>query len=282
MALNGTLQLHDVIERLRERFGKDFSSYRLTCLERRLALRISTLGLESPDAYLEYLNENPEEIEQLLDTVTIHVTEFFRDREVFDSLARDILPQVVARRLASPSKVMRAWSAGCSTGEEAYSVAITLLRYVETAGIDLGVEVFATDISRPVCRAARRGVYSARKIAGLAPVLKDRYFEPEGEDFRVTADVRRVVKFAQHDLFAAPPYSLLDLIVCRNVLIHFDHSVRDDVLASFRAALDDGSILILGKSEALTGRAADFFTLVDPRNKIYRKKTLRTPEGGRS
>jgi two-component system CheB/CheR fusion protein len=282
MALNETLQLQDVIERLHERFGKDFSSYRLSCLERRLALRISTLGLRGPDEYLDYLNDNPDEIERLLDTVTIHVTEFFRDREVYDSLARDILPRIVARRLGAPSKVMRAWSAGCSTGEEAYSVAITLLRYVEMAGIDLGVEVFGTDVSRLACRTARRGVYPGKRIEDVPPIVKDRYFEPAGDEFRVTADVRRVVKFAVHDLFASPPYSLLDLIVCRNVLIHFDHAVRDDILAKFHAALDDGSILILGKSEAVMGRAADLFTLVDPRNKMYRKKALRAPEGGRS
>ena len=247
-----------------------------------LALRISILGFDGPDEYLDYLNENPEEIERLLDTVTIHVTEFFRDRDVYDALARDILPEIVARRLASPSKVIRAWSAGCSTGEEAYSIAITLLRYVEAAGIDLGIEVFGTDISRQTCKAARRGVYGEKKIAHIAPGVRDRYFEPEGSGYRVTRDVRRAVKFAVHDLFAAPPYSLLDVIVCRNVLIHFDHSVRDGVLAHFHAALGDDSILILGKSEAVTGRAADLFTLVDPRNKIYRKKILRAPEGGRS
>jgi len=282
MAYTTGLQLKDLIEKLRERFGKDFSSFRMSCLERRLALRISILGLDGPDEYLDYLNENPEEIERLLDTVTIHITEFFRDRDVYDALARDILPEIVARRLAAPTKVIRAWSAGCSTGEEAYSIAMTLLRYVETAGIELGVEVFGTDISRQACKAARRGVYAEKKIVHVAPVLKDRYFEPDGAEFRVTKDVRRVVKFAVHDLFAAPPYSLLDVIVCRNVLIHFDHSVRDDVLAKFHAALGDGSILILGKSEAVTGRAGGLFTLVDPRNKIYRKTILRAPEGGRS
>ncbi len=282
MALTGGLQLHKLIETLRERFGKDFSSFRMTCLERRLALRISILGLDGPDEYLDYLNENPEEIERLLDMVTIHVTEFFRDQEVYNALSREILPEIVARRLASPSKVIRAWSAGCSTGEEAYSVAITLLRYVDAAGIELDVEVFGTDISRQACKVARRGVYAEKKIARVAPSLRDRYFEPDGADYRVTRGVRRVVKFAVHDLFAAPPYSLLDVIVCRNVLIHFDHSVRTDALVRFHAALGDGAILILGKSEAVAGRAADLFTLVDPRNKIYRKEILRAPEGGRA
>jgi two-component system CheB/CheR fusion protein len=279
---SGVSDIHDLLGSLREKFGRDLSSYRLSCLQRRLSLRMSTLGIKDIDAYLGYLNENPDEIERLLDTVTIHVTGFFRDQEVYAVLSKELIPEIVARKLASPSKCVRVWSAGCSTGEEAYSLAITFLRYIEAAGIGLTLEVFGTDISREACKIARRGVYSAPKIDSVCPNLKDRFFEPTESGYRVSANVRGVVKFSVHDLFSAPPYSLLDVVVCRNVLIHFDHSARNGVLARFHAALGEDGFLILGKSEAVAGRAAELYELRDPRNKIYRKRSLRAPEGGRT
>jgi two-component system CheB/CheR fusion protein len=279
----GASDIHDLIGRLRDTFGKDFSSYRLTCLERRLALRMSTLGVKTIDAYIAYLNENPDEIEQLLNAVTIHVTEFFRDRDVYAVLSREIIPEIVAKKLASSWRHVRVWSAGCSTGEEAYSIAITFMRYIEAAGIALDLEVFGTDISREACSAARKGVYPEGRIASVAPNLRERYFEPVESGYRVSPQLRRTVKFSVHDLFSAPPYSLLDVIVCRNVLIHFDHSARNGVLARFHAALGDDGILMLGKSEAVAGGATELFELRDPKNKIYRKRSsVPAPEGGRT
>jgi two-component system, chemotaxis family, CheB/CheR fusion protein len=269
------MSMGELLANLQTKFGKDFSNYRLSCLQRRVALRMSTLKLATLDDYMIYLTNNPKEIEQLLDTVTIHVTEFFRDAEVFDAVAKDILPAIVSRKLHSPSRTIRVWSAGCSTGEEAYSLAILILRHLRTNGIDLVLEVYGTDVSKEACAVAREGVYAARKVEDIPAEVKRKYFEAKGPEYRVVSDVQRRVKFSVHDLFSPPPFSLLDIVVCRNVLIHFDHAVRNDVLERFYAALGDQGLLILGKSEAVMGSALARYELVDPRNTVYRKIVLR-------
>ncbi len=274
-------ELADLIARLYAKFGKDFSSYRLNTLKRRIALRMSTLRIESLDAYLSYLSAEPEEIEHLLDTVTIHVTEFFRDADVFESIAREALPDIVARKTCGAASSMRVWSAGCSTGEEAYSLAIVILEYLRSHAANLGLEVFATDISKEACRIARSGLYDARKMDQIPVGLRERYIEPVPEGFRIAPAVRRAIHFSVHDLFQNAPYSHLDLIMCRNVLIHFDHPVRNDVLLRFHEALCRAGILVLGKTEAITGSAGALFDLVNPRAKIYRKQCSALPEGGR-
>jgi len=278
--IDSEINMGELIANLRIRFGKDFTSFRSSCLKRRFALRMSSLGLSTLDEYMNYLSAHPAEIEQLLDTVTIHVTEFFRDHEVYDALAKEILPAMAERKIYSPARTIRVWSAGCSTGEETYSIAILILQYLRTNDIRLGLEVYGTDISKESCRVARKGVYPERKIARVPATLRQNYFEPDESGLKVSGDVRRFVKFQVHDLFSAPPFSLLDVLVCRNVLIHFDSAVRNDVLARFHAALGEDGILILGKSEAMTGSALRLFELMDPRNKMYRKHILRDSEGG--
>jgi two-component system CheB/CheR fusion protein len=275
------MSMGELLANLQTKFGKDFSNYRLSCLQRRVALRMTTLKLATLDEYMAYLAGNPKEIEQLLDTVTIHVTEFFRDAEVFDAVSNGILPAIVSRKLHSPSRTIRVWSAGCSTGEEAYSLAIIILRHLRGGDIDLALEVYGTDVSKEACAVAREGIYAARKVEIVPGDVRRKYFESAGQEYRVVSDVRRCVKFSVHDLFSPPPFSLLDLVVCRNVLIHFDHAVRNDVLKRFHAALGDHGLLILGKSEAVMGSALACYELVDPRNKIYRKTTSASPQGGR-
>jgi two-component system CheB/CheR fusion protein len=279
--LDSQINVGELIANLRIRFGKDFTSFRSSCLKRRLALRMSSLGLSTLDGYLDYLSTHPAEIEQLLDTVTIHVTEFFRDHEVYDAIAKKILPEMADRKIHSPSRTIRVWSAGCSTGEETYSIAILMLHYLRSNDIGLDLEVFGTDISKESCRISRRGIYAERKVARVPATLRQKYFEPEETGLKIAGDVRRFVKFQVHDLFSAPPFSRLDMLVCRNVLIHFDGAVRNDVLTRFHAALDDGGVLVLGKSEAVTGTALNLFELIDPRNKMYRKNILHDSEGER-
>jgi len=269
------MSLGELLANLQTKFGRDFSNYHFSCLQRRVSIRMAALRLSTLDEYMTYLSAHPAEIEQLLDTVTIHVTEFFRDHDVFDAIARNILPAMVERKLRSSSRMIRIWSAGCSTGEETYSLAILTFHYLSTHGIELGLEVYGTDISKEACAVARSGVYPERRVSRIPANLKQRYFEPDEAGFRVAEDLKRRVKFSVHDLFSAPPFSLLDLVVCRNVLIHFDNAVRGKVLGWFHAALESDGILILGRSEAVMGTALDLFELVDPRNKICRKIVLR-------
>jgi len=269
------MSLGELLANLQTKFGKDLSNYRVSCLRRRVSLRMSALGVATLDEYMARLSANPGEIEQLLDTVTIHVTEFFRDRDVFDAVGKSVLPAMIERKLHTPSRTIRIWSAGCSTGEEAYSIAILTLEYVRTHTVDLAVEVYGTDISKEACEIARAAVYPERKVGRMPAILLRRYFEADGAGYRVAPDVRRRVKFTVHDLFSASPFSVLDFVVCRNVLIHFDNAVRNGVLERFHEALGDGGVLILGKSEAVMGTALNLYELIDARNKIYRKNVLR-------
>ncbi len=280
-SVDNAINMGELLANLRIRFGKDFTSYRSSCLKRRLALRMSSLGLSTLDEYMDHLSANPAEIEQLLDAITIHVTEFFRDHEVYDALAKEILPKMAERKLHSPVRTIRVWSAGCSTGEETYSIAMLILDHLRRHDLSLGLDVYGTDISKESCRVARKGIYPERKVARVPANLRQRYFELDESGLRVSNDVRRFVKFQVHDLFSAPPFSLLDIFVCRNVLIPFDNSVRNDILTRFHATLADDGILILGKSEAIVGTALELYELMDPRNKIYRKRLPRDSSGGR-
>jgi two-component system CheB/CheR fusion protein len=270
------MSMGELLANLQAKFGKDLSNYRLSCIQRRVSLRMTILKIATLDEYMNFLTAHPAEIEHLLDTVTIHVTEFFRDPEVFDAIAKDILPEIISRKLRSPSRTIRVWSAGCSTGEETYSLAIIMKRQLRLVGADLALEIYGTDVSGDAVAAATEGVYDARKLEGVPEDIRRKCFEAKGTAYRVVSDARRCVGFSVHDLFSAPPFSMLDLIVCRNVLIHFDQRARDGVLKGFHAALGDSRLLILGKSEAVAGAALDWYELVDPRNKVYRKIVLRS------
>ncbi|MDD4857455.1 MAG: protein-glutamate O-methyltransferase CheR [Candidatus Krumholzibacteria bacterium] len=268
--------LGELIADLQKKHGRDLSNYRLSCLQRRVALRMSVLSLSTLDQYMTRLADDPGEIDRLLDAVTIHVTEFFRDQDVFEAISNDILPATVERKHHSPSRTIRFWSAGCSTGEETYSLAIITLQYLQKHDVDLDLEIYGTDISKEACTFARAGVYPERKIERIPVGLRQEYFEPVEDGFIVAADVKRRVRFSVHDLFSAPPLSLLDIVMCRNVLIHFNNAVRNDVLGRFHTSLEDSGILILGKSEAVMGTALKLYRLIDPRNKIYQKIILRS------
>ena len=212
-------------------------------------------------------------MDALLDAVTIHVTGFFRDKEVFDALSRIVLPRIVERKLAEKNSNIRVWSAGCSTGEEAYSLAVLFTYLLRQQGHDFNLEVFGTDISEESCRIARKGVYPEQKFADMPVRMKVRYFDVVEGGLQISPDIRKLVKFRIHDLFSAPSYTMLDLVVCRNVMIHFDHAARGNIIVNFNNVLVDGGILILGKSEAVTGGELEFFEMIDPRSKVYRKRS---------
>jgi chemotaxis protein methyltransferase CheR len=178
----------------------------------------------------------------------------------------------VNEKESSGHGVVRAWSAGCATGEEAYSMAMMIDRAVSKVSPNMHIEVFGTDVSEDSCRTARAGIYSEERMEGLPAGLRDEYFERAGRSWKVTSKLRSLVRYRPHDLFTVAPYSHLDLIMCRNVLIHFEHEVREEIIMNFHNALQDRGLLVLGKSEALSGPLEDLFDLEEPRCKIYRKK----------
>ncbi len=266
------LDLSELAWIVKSRYGVDLSCYRSTCLHRRVLHRMAMASCKDIEEYIGCLTSDSGEMEKLMDTITIHVTEFFRDRDVFRSLERGYVPALVDEKETSGHGVVRAWSAGCSTGEETYSMAMMIDRAVSRVSPDMHIEVYGTDVSEDSCRTARKGVYSDEKIEGLPADLRDGYFEKEGRSWKVASRLRSLVRFRPHDLFAASPYSHLDLIMCRNVLIHFEHEVREEVVTNFSGSLRDRGLLVLGKSETLSRPLEDLFELVKPTCKIYRKK----------
>jgi chemotaxis methyl-accepting protein methylase/DNA-binding NarL/FixJ family response regulator len=264
--------MKEIIALVLRKTGVDLSKYRPSCLKRRVMHRMTTLGCSDLSDYAMYVRERPNEVDYLLDAVTIHVTEFFRDSDVFESIAKDVLRPVIEQKLASGDRALRIWSAGCATGEEAYSVAIILLDILSQEQIEMEVEVIASDISGASIDTASAGVYEECACVNIPAYLRDRYFTYDGSAYSVTREVRQCIRFEVHDLFTAAPSSHFDVVVCRNVMIHFGNDMRNPVLSHIYSSLNDGGMLVLGRAEVLTGPESHNFELVNPTNKIYRTK----------
>jgi len=270
-ATRSVVDIEELVELVASECGTDLSTYRRSCLRRRVGLRMTSVGCNDLEGYMEYLHGHPGEMKQLLDAVTIHVTDFFRDRDVFDTMYNRVFPEIIGEKLVDGLNRVRVWSAGCSTGEETYSIAVLLLELLRKEHIVLNTKIFGTDISEESCRFARQGVYADRRVCGIPGRLVKRYFDVDGSTCKVTQHVKRHVKFRVHDLFSKPPFAMLDLVVCRNVLIHFNQQARSTVLTNFYSVMNPGGILVLGKSEAITGPELRMFELMDARNKIYQR-----------
>ncbi len=253
-----------LIEFLRDARGFDFTGYKRASLMRRVTQRASELGIHDFRAYHDYLQVHAEEFAILFDKILINVTEFFRDAPAWEYLAKNVIPRIVAK-----SGDIRVWSAGSSSGEEAYSAAILFCQALgEEAYLDR-VKVYATDVDEQALSKARAG-YSAKELGSLDADIKDRFFEPQGERFVFRAALRRTIIFGRHDLTQDAPISRLDLLIFRNTLIYFTAETQGRILARFHYALDDDGYLFLGRAEMLLTHAA-LFTAVDLKERIFSK-----------
>jgi chemotaxis methyl-accepting protein methylase len=227
-------------------------------------------GVHSYGEYQALLARTPSEYEHLKDAITINVTRFFRNAETWQRLAADHLPGLLAR---VPGTI-RVWSAGCSSGEEAYGVVLLVAEAATAAGDPRGLQrvfVEATDIDRRSLERAEKAVYRADALAETPAAVRDRYFEREGEGWRLAGLVRRRVRVRHHDLGSEPPPGTFHLIVCRNVVIYFERPVQERLFQSFADALLPEGLLVLGKVETLVGPARERLQLLDPRERIYRR-----------
>jgi two-component system CheB/CheR fusion protein len=261
--------LTPLLDRLRERRGIDFSSYKAPTIRRRLRRRMIASGVDSISAYLKYLETHPEEEQRLVADFLIKVTRFFRDPPLFDTLRTSILPDLVATATAE-GRDLRLWSAGCATGEEAYSLAVLLAGFLSDRPDASRVRIFATDLDESALSFARRGVYPASALNGVPDELIARYFVERDGAFEAAKQIRNMIVFGSHDLGQRPPFPHMDLILCRNVLIYFTPDLQRRALDIFAYSLRDGGFLVLGKSE--TPRPLEqSFAPVDRRLRIYRR-----------
>jgi two-component system CheB/CheR fusion protein len=262
------LTLKGLVEALAEEPGLDFRGYKHTSLERRIQRRMHQLGIESFSGYLEFIRKNPGEPLDLLNTVLINVTRFFRDPHAWDALAGEVLP--VMFRGKQPGTTFRVWCAGCATGEEAYSVAILLLELLGNRTREFEIKIYASDNDENALSVARRGEYQPEALRGVRPEIKARYFTGDPV-LRVTREVRRLVIFGRSNILTDAPISHVDLLVCRNVLIYFDPAAQSQIMVRFRYALNEGGVLFLGKSESQLKRNSDFHP-INARWRIFQRR----------
>jgi two-component system CheB/CheR fusion protein len=272
--------LAGVFEVLERDTGVDFAVYKGNTIGRRLERRLLMTGAPSVEDYLQVLRDSAEEREALYRDLLIGVTSFFRDPDAFAALEHEVLPELV-RGLAE-GEPLRVWVAACATGEEAYSVAIAAFETFRRLGRAPRVRLFATDVHRGSLEIASAGVYDDASLLEMDPERKDRYFVREGSRWKVTEALRNAVVFAYHNVLRDAPFTKLDLVSCRNLLIYFDASAQGRVLSLFHFALKTSGVLFLGPSET-PGVLADELSPVDRRWKIYRKRReLRLPAELRS
>ena len=277
-ALDAPLETDDegafmqIITLLRVRKGTDFTYYKQTTIRRRILRRLAINKIKKVSAYLEFLRENKEEQDTLYSDFLIPVTSFFRDPEIFENLGEQYLPDLIDN--IPDDKTVRVWVAGCSTGEEAYSLGILFRELLESRSVgksEKKVQIFASDLSESAIDRARLGIYSTAELAGVSEKRIKKYFTKSNGNFQVNRQIRDMCVFAVHNFLKDPPFGKIDLISCRNVLIYFEPYLQKKALTTFHYVLNQSGILLLGKSETTSG-VPDLFSEADKSDKIYSRK----------
>ena len=264
--LNADL-LRRILAHVRVRTGHDFSKYKRATILRRIARRMQVTRAESPNDYYDVLRDNTDEAQALLGDLLISVTSFFRDKEAFQTLELQVIPQLFHGNLADRS--IRVWVPGCATGEEAYTVAMLLLEQASRQDIRPTIQVFGSDIDARALAIAREGQYPAAIEADVGEDRLRRFFVKDADHYRVRQELRDLVLFASHSLLKDPPFSRLDLIVCRNVLIYLDRELQELACNTFHYALNPDGFLMLGTSESADNPVSQFRTF-DRKARIYK------------
>ena len=262
--------LEELLEFLRTSRGFDFSGYKRGSLGRRITKRMHAVGLDDYRSYRELLEAEPQEFVELFNTILINVTAFLRDGEAWRYLGDEVVPKLLDSR--GHDAPLRAWSAGCASGEEAYSLAVVLCDAVGEDAFRQRVKVYGTDADEEALATARAARYPASTVtAAFNGEQVERYFEGDGDDLVFRKELRRAVIFGRHDLVQDPPISRVDVLVCRNTLMYFNADTQRRILSSFHFALNDGGYLFLGKSEALVGRTG-LFAPADHKRHVFLKE----------
>ncbi len=262
--------LHKVFLALRDQTGHDFSHYKTNTIMRRIERRMTVNQIERVSDYVRFLRQNSQEVETLFREMLIGVTSFFRDREAFSALRKHVIPRMLEQH--TPHQAIRLWVPGCSTGEEAYSIAILLHEQMDVWDKVYNIQIFATDIDSRAIDKARTGIYPDSIAADVSPERLHRFFSKEGNTYQVNKEIRDTVVFAVQSVIKDPPFSGLDMISCRNLLIYLSPKLQKKVIPLFHYALKPGGFLFLGTSETL-GDSAHLFTTIDRKWSIFQRST---------
>jgi two-component system CheB/CheR fusion protein len=260
--------LEVLLDYLRRSRGFDFTGYKRSSLSRRIEKRMQAVGAAGYLSYLDHLEVDPEEFTQLFNTILINVTSFFRDPPTWDYLRAEIMPRLVED--SPEGEPVRIWSAGCASGEEAYSLAMVAAETLGPEAMGERVKIYATDVDEEALNQARQAHYTTRQVEGVPSELLERYFERNGDGYVFSKDLRRSVIFGRHDLIQDAPISRIDLLVCRNTLMYLNSETQSHVLGRFSFALREGGYLLLGKAEMLLAHS-NLFTSVDRKRRVFQK-----------
>jgi two-component system, chemotaxis family, CheB/CheR fusion protein len=262
--------MRSILMILRSKTGNDFSLYKQSTIRRRIERRMGMHNLSDMDAYARYLKENPAEVQILFKELLINVTSFFRDAEAYASLTKEVLPRLFENK--PENYIFRIWVPGCASGEEAYSLAILFREYMDEIKKDFKLQIYATDIDDDAIATARSGTYPANISIDVSPERLRRFFGKAETGFRIKKEIREIVVFAIQNVIKDPPFTKMDLISCRNLLIYLDTELQNRVIPTLHYALRPGGVLLLSPSESI-GNFTDLFTPVDKKWKIYTTKT---------
>ena len=269
--------LQKILILIRNRTGHDFSLYKESTINRRIARRMNVHQIDKVSDYLEYIQKHPKEVNTLFKELLINVTSFFRDPDGFKAFEKYLISEVLDKK--RDGERIRIWVPGCSTGEEVYSIAMIIQEYLDQSGGHLEIQLFGTDIDEDAIDIARSAIYPSTIVKEVNSERLHRFFTKEGDGYKVKKSIREMAIFAPHDVLINPPFSKLDAISCRNVLIYMNKDAQKKMLSSFNYALKSGGILFLGPSESISNFVESFTTL-DNKWKIYKsKKTDHTPAG---
>ncbi len=258
-----------VFQLLRDRFNTDFGHYKNATIQRRLMRRIEFLDIKKIEDYVSLLEDDSDELEALYSDFLIEVTRFYRDPKAFAALDEHVIPELLVRM--ESNQPVRVWVPGCASGEEAYSLAIKITEAARLAGLTPNLKILATDIHHRSLQFANAGLYSDKAVADLPVDIRDRYFELVGDRWQVTSVLRQMIVFSVHNVLSDPPFTRIDLISCRNLLIYFNDKAQQKSLAYFHFALRKNGLIFLGPSETM-GKLAEEFEELDKRWRIFRKR----------
>jgi two-component system, chemotaxis family, CheB/CheR fusion protein len=253
---------------LKQSRGFDFTAYKRSSLMRRVLVRMHNVEIKSFAEYLDFLQVDPDEFTRLFNTILINVTSFFRDAATWEFLASSVLPPLLDS--IAPEDPIRWWSAGCASGEEAYSMAILLAEALGPDEFRARVKIYGTDVDEEALTEARQAMYSSRSVEEVPPALLQKYFDQHGDRFVFNKELRRSVIFGRHDLIQDAPISRINLLACRNCMMYFNAEAQARILARFQFALADGGLLFLGKAETLLTHSGSF-AAVDAKRRIFTK-----------
>ncbi len=266
--------LQKILADVRSRTGRDFSQYKRSTIMRRIRRRMQIHRVEELDQYLDLLRAEQDEPRALADEFLITVSNFFRDREVFEQLEREVIPRLFEGK--GPTDQIRVWSVGCATGEEAYSLAMLMIEDAGRRENPPQIQIFASDLHERSLKLAREGFYSGEIQTDVSPERVRRFFTQDSNGYHIRKEVRELVVFTQHNLMGDPPFSKMDLITCRNVFIYLQRDIQQKIIRLFHYAINPGGYLLLGTSETLD--LSDLFSVVDKKCCLYQKRNVPSHE----